>query len=670
GLIGANVTAIPTGAATYIVQAVQGACVATDTITITFGSLPIVSVSADNDTICAGDSTNLNLSVVISGAGGELELNTADFTGLTFGNPNGTAIYGGWNTPSGAATPDWNIDNNTTGSFATGPNGGADPTGVPTNGNPYVYLETSVGGGTFDRYLESPALDFSSVGNASIEFWYHMYGAQIGTLSVETSADGGTTWVPTTFSLSGQQQTSEGDNWLPAVVDISSLAGNPAGLVRFHAVHSAGCCSGDMALDNFRVFGTPAGFAWTPGGSLSDSTTASPVAAPTTTTTYTVTVTTNEGCTATSSVTVNVVPVPAAPVCMGDTICGEQTATLTATGSGSGTLNWYGVPAGFPGVENFEAGDGGFISGGTNSTWAFGSAGSFGASSGTNAWQNASAGTYNNNEASWVESPVIYDFSAAVAPIVQLDVAYNTEFSWDGAQLQSSINGGTSWQTVGSTASGGTNWYNDNTITGLGAFGSNGWSGNFPTYVTASHDVSSLVGNSDVRFRVFFGSDGSVNGFTGFAFDDFQVIESGGDLVLLGSGNSFTTDVITETTTFLVSEDNGYCVGPADTCVVVFIEADSIIATATPGVICQGDTVLLEPFSANASYTYTWSGPNVLGTTVTGSATAMPSSDATYTVVGTDGFCTSETEISVLVNPKPILSITPGTSLICAGDST
>ena len=83
----------------------------------------------------------------------------------------------------------------------------------------------------------------------------------------------------------------------------------------------------------------PTTLSWSPGATLSSTTVANPTASPSTTTTYTLTATAN-GCTSTDAVVVNVVPGPTVTV-NNATICGGQSATLTATPSAAGgTYLW------------------------------------------------------------------------------------------------------------------------------------------------------------------------------------------------------------------------------------------------------------------------------------------------------------------------------------------
>ena len=186
----------------------------------------------------------------------------------------------------------------------------------------------------------------------------------------------------------------------------------------------------------------------------------------------------------------------------------------------------------YPYVEDFETGAVGWSA--IGGTWALGTPANTvinSASSGTNAWVTNLTGNYNNFEISQVESP-IFDLSGTTNPEVHLKIWWESENSWDGAVLQSSIDGGTSWQNIGAFGDP-NNWYNDNTINGSPGGSSEGWTGRNGTspttggsngWVTASHPIVALNTQASVTFRVAFGSDGSVND-EGFAFDDFSIYD-------------------------------------------------------------------------------------------------------------------------------------------------
>ncbi len=156
--------------------------------------------------------------------------------------PDGTVtLEQCWSNATGDAI-DWDIFSGSTGSTETGPS--ADHTSGSGN---YLYTESS-GPCNSTGYIYSPSFDFSSISNPLLEFWYHMYGVDMGTLSVQASTDGGSSWSADLWSQSGDQ----GDNWLNASIDISSYQGYSNVIFRFTAVQGIGYYS-DIAIDDFTV---------------------------------------------------------------------------------------------------------------------------------------------------------------------------------------------------------------------------------------------------------------------------------------------------------------------------------------------------------------------------------------------------------------------------------
>ena len=91
-----------------------------------------------------------------------------------------------------------------------------------------------------------------------------------------------------------------------------------------------------------------------------------------------------------------------------------------------------------------------------------------------------------------------------------------------------------------------------------------------------------------------------------------------------------------------------------------------ITVTASPSAICPNGTSTL---TASGAATYEWSGIGLSGTTGT-SVTSTPLATTTYSVTGTDVIgCTAITQVTVIVNIPPTISIT-GTPNICNGQSS
>ena len=146
---------------------------------------------------------------------------------------------------------DWTLQSNQTPSGSTGPDAASD-------GSQYLYTEASTnvsppGNPNKSAYLISPCFDFSNHEDASITFDYHMYGSDMGTLSLELSIDDGATYT-TIFSINGQQQTGMSDSWTTQVVDLSLYDGQVIKL-RFNGQTGSGYRS-DMAIDKVQISAT------------------------------------------------------------------------------------------------------------------------------------------------------------------------------------------------------------------------------------------------------------------------------------------------------------------------------------------------------------------------------------------------------------------------------
>ncbi|MFH2142514.1 MAG: T9SS type A sorting domain-containing protein [Bacteroidota bacterium] len=456
----------------------------------------------------------------------------------------------------------WYVDNGGTPSSSTGPS--VDHTLGTTVGK-YMYIETDNGLVGGKAYLISPCLDISGMSAPILSFWYHMYGALIDTLYVDALVGG--VWIEGIYEIGGQQQISNADVWKQALVNMTGY--NNADKIRFR-IEKIGCCTGDAAIDDINIDQAPdfdiAVNAWY-----------SPVA--------------GCGLTANESISVQLVNMGASPqdtiflgysfddgttviseyyypeILPGDTVI--YTFTQQADMSALITYNCFAaimdtndinqindtawivitnVPmiSSYPYFENFE-GSSYWNSGGTNSSWALGTpAGTTinGAGSGSNSWMTNLNTYYNNSEASWVIGPC-FDFSTLSAPIFEMKAWWNSELSYDGAVIQYSLNGGSTWITIGVFGDP-NNWYSYNSVYGVFTMtgGYDAWAGTgIGDWVTVKHDLNMLAGMSDVKLRIAFASDGSANSYDGFAFDDILIYETpDNDLTVLSWDNPVSSE--------------------------------------------------------------------------------------------------------------------------------
>ena len=173
-----------------------------------------------------------------------------------------------------------------------------------------------------------------------------------------------------------------------------------------------------------------------------------------------------------------------------------------------------------PYTEDFESGNGGWVTYGTNSSWAWGSPSApniSAAAGGSNAWVTNLSGTYNNNEFSYLESPCI-DFSTLTSdPILYFAHTFDTETNFDEGWVETSIDGGVTWTKLLDNGNA-QEWYNDTLNQwweGTSSAGAGNW-------VNAEDTLVGIGGRSNVKIRFVFSSDGSVIR-EGFGVDNIRI---------------------------------------------------------------------------------------------------------------------------------------------------
>mgnify|MGYP001603063321 CR=1 FL=1 len=172
---------------------------------------------------------------------------TENFDALT-SQTSGNFSNGWTGTQDGSFT--WFANTGGTTSTATGPS--SDHT---SGSGTYMYTEASSPSAPGNEIsLISPCIDLSSNPTGiAMDFYYHMFGADIQTLFVEVDNNG--TWV-TVDSIVGQQQSASSDPWLLRSVNLSAYTSLSELRVRFRTVRGASF-NGDVAIDDV-VFYTPA----------------------------------------------------------------------------------------------------------------------------------------------------------------------------------------------------------------------------------------------------------------------------------------------------------------------------------------------------------------------------------------------------------------------------
>ncbi|MEK7256535.1 MAG: T9SS type A sorting domain-containing protein, partial [Bacteroidota bacterium] len=133
---------------------------------------------------------------------------------------------------------DWTVQSGSTPTSYTGPSGGYNSSAK------YAFTEATNNSGK-TAILLSPCFDLSAVNEPFISFAYHMYGGSMGTLKLEISTNGGTTWT-TLWTRIGHQGTT----WRSAVVYLTAYQTN---IVKFRFIGMVAGNTSDMGLDLITV---------------------------------------------------------------------------------------------------------------------------------------------------------------------------------------------------------------------------------------------------------------------------------------------------------------------------------------------------------------------------------------------------------------------------------
>lgn len=137
---------------------------------------------------------------------------------------------------------------------------------------------------------------------------------------------------------------------------------------------------------------------------------------------------------------------------------------------------------------------------------------------------------------------------------------------------------------------------------------------------------------------------------------------------LVGTGLSITVSP-TVTTTYEVRVVGNACTGGACVDQVTVFVGTGVINVSPNTAICDGQTTTLTANSPTIT-NFTWSPATGLSATTGASVTAGPATTTTYTVSGTDpSGCTASANVTVTVNPTPVIVVNPALSDICAGQS-
>ncbi len=177
----------------------------------------------------------------------------ATFTAPLSENFDSTSLWSGVNVdPCWMNMPltgfSWRADANGTSSTATGP---ADDV---SGGGQYMYTEASSPASAGDTaWLFTPFIDMSGMTLPQANFWYHMYGGDMGSMHFEWQDSATGVWT-NLWSQAGAVQTTNADPF----IENNIILAPGLGTIRFRwvGVYGSGF-NGDMAIDEFSITEAP-----------------------------------------------------------------------------------------------------------------------------------------------------------------------------------------------------------------------------------------------------------------------------------------------------------------------------------------------------------------------------------------------------------------------------
>ncbi|OQY02577.1 MAG: hypothetical protein B6I26_00005, partial [Desulfobacteraceae bacterium 4572_130] len=181
--------------------------------------------------------TNISTTHAVETINDDFETTEANWAGWT--NVSGDSVFGNY---GNQYDKDWEIREGRTPSYYTGPN-------QASTGDQYIYLEAS-GSNNKTVFLETIDLEEGIFIN-SVEFDYHMYGRNMGTLDLEyydgiDETDGH--WI-SVWNQTGQKQNRDIAPWEKVYINLSSYQTTK---VRFKGITGKTYTS-DIALDNITL---------------------------------------------------------------------------------------------------------------------------------------------------------------------------------------------------------------------------------------------------------------------------------------------------------------------------------------------------------------------------------------------------------------------------------
>lgn len=125
------------------------------------------------------------------------------------------------------------------------------------NGN-YLYAEGDYGGASANAILwTKECVDFTTLTNPEMSFWYHMYGSDIDFLILQVKPTGTNTFVNVAPSLITPANINSLDDWKYKSIDLSTYGGTIIDMRLIGRKKATGGSKSDIAIDNLLIYNNP-----------------------------------------------------------------------------------------------------------------------------------------------------------------------------------------------------------------------------------------------------------------------------------------------------------------------------------------------------------------------------------------------------------------------------
>lgn len=629
GQSGNSITVSPTTTTTYTASASQGSCTASTTQTITVTALPNITVSANDNTLCTGQTA------ILTANGGTSYTWSTGASGASISvSPTSTQTYSVTGTNNGcqntanisvsvSALPTIAITNPTSTICA-----GQSVTLTATGGTSYSWSSgqstaaITVSPATTTTYTVTGtnAAGCSNTANRTINVTplpVITVNATDNTIcpgtAISISATGGVTYSWNTGQTGSSINVSPTTNTTyTATSTVSGCVGSASTTVTMLSVPAITVSANDnsICIGESAILTANGGtsYMWASGQNTPQIT-----VSPTSTQSYIVTGTNPNGCSANASVTITVSALPNVIITNNNaTICQGNSATLVAGGAASYVWTSGQTQSSIAVTPNQ-----------TTTYTVFGTS--------AQGCTNVASSTVN------------------VTPLPTISVSSSESAICEAQEV-----------TLSATASGSVTWNTGATSTSTTVTPTS-----TSTY-TATTTVSGCTNQSSITITVHPLPDVVI-------VPSNNVICIGETVSLTGTGADFymwytgeiqnAISLQPETTAeYSVTGVTAFGCSSVDYITIAVEENPSILITASSSEICSGESTTL---LASGAASYVWNNGNI-----TDQISTSPETTTTYAVIGTtEAGCIGENEITITVTPSPEISITAPTTMICLGES-